>query len=146
MSIFGEDNKVDGHTILLMELRQNERTYSDYPTRFQCLNSMVLMYEHSCETNETDRGLTDFYAWLDDFYMIKLFSFDKEISRYKVKTGDSLKNLFEQDDDSSSYKPIENGHAISNGNNSVNSSSLNVDNRDLEMESNDGDDEDNWDD
>lgn len=151
MSNSDEDLKADGHTLLLLEPKRNERTYGDYQDLRTCLDTIVHMFEESVGDDE-DHDFDAFCRWIDDFYLIKLFSMDRTISRYKMKSGSELKKLFEPNDDNcGTNQPPQNGHNQMNGNltdSSVNSCSLNIggdDHRVIDMEESD-DDNDNWDD
>lgn len=147
MSVIGDDIKENSDTILLMEPKRNERTYKFFSNLSACLNAIVDIYEETRKKDE-EGDIKHFYKWIDDFYQIKLFSFDKEISRYKLKTAADLKNLFEPNEgNNGNYRPKENGHT--NGtDSSINSCSLNIgdDHRALDMEESDDDDDENWDD
>lgn len=153
MSTNDEESMAEGHTILLLEPERNERTYSDYPNLATCLSTIVHMFEESVG-DDVERDFEAFCRWIDDFYLIKLFSMDRTISRYKMKSGSELKKLFEPNDDNNGQQPpAQNGHSQMNGhltNSSVNSCSLNLggdDHRMIDMEESDGDnDDENWDD
>lgn len=76
----------DGHAILLMEPSRDHRTFSDYPDIVTLLDTIIKLYEESREAKGLPRNdfvLDHLHKWLEDFYKLEVFIFDKEIARYK---------------------------------------------------------------
>jgi hypothetical protein len=155
MSTFGNELQAEGHIILLLEPRRNERTYSDYPDLESCLKAIIVMFEESCGVSgDGVLDLERLFRWIDEFYLIKMFSFARDISRYRVKSGAELREYFKtEDDDAGANGPAQNGINHINGNltnSSLNSVTLNSGANyrtgGAESEDDDSDDEENWDD
>lgn len=149
MSSIAEVTEKDGHAMLLIELKPGQRTFKFYDTQHECLLNLVGMFE------ETSDGLEmrDFLKWLDDFYQLRMFIMDTNIKRYKIKSGEELKNLFEvSDENRGTYKPTQNGFGQTDDS-PINSSSLDLDDhrvRDMDLsddaDDDDDDDDEHWDD
>lgn len=135
----------NGHAVLLLEANEGEKTFSDYPDQATCLTTIVNMYEEyreaCCERSEGD--LKEFWNWLNDFFRIEMFVYDKDIARYRQTSRERLKQLFEEKDDNA-CRPKQNGKKMTNGFCGSNGSS----NGDEDEEIGDQalDDEENWDD
>ena len=118
----------DGHALLLLEVVPGQRTFSDYPNLYLCLETIVNMYEEYREAtnqHQDDGDLKDFMKWIDDFYRMELFTYVSEIGRYQNTPREGLKRLFETND-SGQYRPTQNGikNNETTGGSSLNSCSL----------------------
>lgn len=87
----------NGHTLLLMETREEQRTFSDYPNVVTCLDTIMDMYEKMRCANNQDMSSYDLKQldeWMDGFNRVEIFIFDKEIARYKRIPREGVKTLF----------------------------------------------------
>lgn len=86
----------NGHAVLLMEANQGERTFSDYPDHDTCLGTIIELYKKSRGIEGSSDDLKYFPNWVDEFYRLEMFIFNKEIARYKRVQRNELKKLFSQ--------------------------------------------------
>lgn len=116
MELMGDSqaNFQDGHTLLLVEADQNERTFSDYPNLSKCLQTIVNMYEEyrskCCQRSVGD--LKEFHAWVDSLHRVEIYVLDKEISRYRLLSREKMKQHFEERGDEYANHNQSNGHTI----------------------------------
>lgn len=105
----------EGATILLIEVNEGERTFSDYADQLSCLNNIVGMYEmyRASFDTKSEGDLKEFQGWIDDFYKLEMFVFERQISRYRQLNKDKIKLLFEEEEQQaeSNNVPSQNGHA-----------------------------------
>lgn len=75
-----------------MEIKSEQRTFSDYPSVDSCLDNVLAMYE-AMPDRILDYTLETIWKWLDDFSQITLLVYNEELGRYKKLKHAELKDL-----------------------------------------------------
>jgi len=95
------EGKDEGHCILLLEEADGLKTFKEYSTVHEFLESIINMYEEYRERVGITAGLRSFNDWMDSFTRIEVFTYDMRLGRYHLVKRDQLKNEFED----SSHEP-----------------------------------------
>lgn len=87
----------DGHVLLLLEMDEEKRTFSDYPNITYCLDNISELYEQSRASknlDQTNYNLDQLCEWMQSFSKFTLFIYDKEIGRYKELNQTEVRERF----------------------------------------------------